>query len=183
MAITAPTTPRRGMLRALALATLPLVAGYTPVRPLPHSVVAQGRLRTLSSRMAADYSGLSYRELQQACKAQGLKATGKADLLRERLAGQAGEPAGAPPAGTAPAESLAAAAPDLDLEEEFIGEEEPALPLRDDDIGLEIAPPLSPDDYDDGPMSQRDIEAASGNTDSTGSAIAAQPAGGPVLKA
>ena len=89
------------MLRALALATLPLVAGYTPVRPLPHSVVAQGRLRTLSSRMAADYSGLSYRELQQACKAQGLKATGKADLLRERLAGQADEPAGAPPAGAA----------------------------------------------------------------------------------
>ena len=151
------------MLRALALATLPLVAGYTPVRPLPHSVVAQGRLRTLSSRMAADYSGLSYRELQQACKAQGLKATGKADLLRERLAGQADEPAGAPPAGTAPAESSAAATPDLDLEEEFIGEEEPAPPLRDDDIGLEIAPPLSPDDYDDGPMSQRDIEAASGN--------------------
>jgi len=165
MAITAPRTPRRGMLRALALATLPLVAGYTPVRPLPHSVVAQGRLRTLSSRMAADYSGLSYRELQQACKAQGLKATGKADLLRERLAGQADEPAGAPPAGTAPAESSAAATPDLDLEEEFIGEEEPAPPLRDDDIGLEIAPPLSPDDYDDGPMSQRDIEAASGNTE------------------
>ena len=104
---------RRGLLRALALATLPLAAGYTPVRPLPHSVVAQGRLRT-PSRMAADYSGLSYKELQQECKAQGLKATGKADLLRERLAEQAGEPAGAPPAGTAPAESSAAATPDLD---------------------------------------------------------------------
>ena len=151
------------MLRALALATLPLVAGYTPVRPLPHSVVAQGRLRTQSSWMAADYSGLSYRELQQACKAQGLKASGKADLLRERLAEQAGEPAGAPPAGTAPSESSAAATPDLDLEEEeFIGEEEPAPPLRDDDIGLDIAPPLSSGDDDDGPMSQRNIEAALG---------------------
>ena len=73
------------MLRALALAALPLAAGYAPVRPLPHSVVAQGRLRTPSSWMAADYSGLSYKELQQECKAQGLKATGKADLLRERL--------------------------------------------------------------------------------------------------
>ena len=152
------------MLRALALATLPLAAGYTPVRPLPHSVVAQGRLRTPSSWMAADYSGLSYKELQQECKAQGLKATGKADLLRERLAEQSGEPAGAPPAGTAPAES-SAAPPLLNLdleEEEFLGEEEPAPPLLDDDIGLDIAPPLLSDDDDDGPMSQRNIEAAWG---------------------
>ena len=166
------------MLRALALAALPLAAGYTPVRPLPHSVVAQGRLRTPSSWMATDYSGLSYKELQQECKVQGLKATGKADLLRERLAEQSGEPAGAPPAGNAPAEPPAdglAAPPLLDLdldleEEEFLGEEEPALPLLDDDIGLEIAPPLLSDDDDDGPMSQRNIEAAWGTP---GSAAAA----------
>ena len=41
------------MLRALALAALPLAAGYAPVRPLPHSVVAHGRLRT-PSWMAAE---------------------------------------------------------------------------------------------------------------------------------
>ena len=46
-------TRRRSMLRALALATLPLAAGYAPVRPLPHSVVAHGRLRT-PSWMAAE---------------------------------------------------------------------------------------------------------------------------------
>ena len=46
-------TRRRSMLRALALAALPLAAGYAPVRPLPHSLVAHGRLRT-PSRMAAE---------------------------------------------------------------------------------------------------------------------------------
>ena len=68
----------------VALATFPLAAGYTPATRLSASVLAC-RVRTPASLMGAGYSGLSYRELQVECKAQGLKATGKTAVLLARL--------------------------------------------------------------------------------------------------
>ena len=102
---TPKVSPRASWLRTLLLAILPLAAGYMPARPLPHRVLAFGR--TPVCRMGAEYTGLSYRELQAECKARGLKATGKTAVLRGRLAAA---PAAAAPAPAAAAAAAAAAA-------------------------------------------------------------------------
>ena len=105
------SSSRASLLRALALATLPLATGYVPARPPLHSVLARWQ-RAPASWMGADYRGLGYRELQAECKARGLRATGKTDVLRARLvalpaaAGAAAMPAAA--AGAAPAAVRAA---------------------------------------------------------------------------
>ena len=41
--------------------------------------------RTRPLSLCIDPEAMSYRELQQACKAQGLPAKGKADILRQQL--------------------------------------------------------------------------------------------------
>ena len=102
------SSSRACLLQALALATLPLAAGYVPARPPPHSVLAR-RQRAPASWMGADYTGLSYRELQVECKARGLKATGKTDVLRARLA--ATPAAAAAGAAAIPAAAAGAGAP------------------------------------------------------------------------
>ena len=120
------------MLRAFAIALVLVPNGaYTPVRPTPRSLVAT-RVRTPLCADAS-FASMSYRELQQACKARGIKATGKADVLRERLAEHTGD--GAEPAGAAEA----APAP----------EAQAPPPIGDEDLGLAIAqpgPPLPEDD-------------------------------------
>lgn len=67
-----------------------LLAGVASSSALCHATFGLARpLRSYLPSMCLDPSGMSYRELQQACKARGLRATGKAAELRDRLLQQA----------------------------------------------------------------------------------------------
>ena len=99
----------------LVSAALLLLCGYhAPVArlfdaradpaPSAHHLRVRPAMRARSPTMSGDLSAMSYRELQQACKERGLRASGKADELRERLmqalpseTAPVGEPAAPPP--------------------------------------------------------------------------------------
>lgn len=80
---------------AIAACALLVLCGYhSPVArfdaradsaPSAHPLRVRPAMRARTPTMSGDLSAMSYRELQQACKERGLRASGKADELRERL--------------------------------------------------------------------------------------------------
>ena len=85
--------PRESM--AIAACALLVLCGYhspvarfdarTDSAPSVHHLRVRPAMRARTPTMSGDLSAMSYRELQQACKERGLRASGKADELRERL--------------------------------------------------------------------------------------------------